>query len=59
LRKIYDTESNIECELITYALDNIVECDDGIAPGIAEPRESPSAIINHEIGTIHGNSGAD
>jgi len=24
LRKIYDTESNIECELIAYALDNIV-----------------------------------
>jgi len=25
LRKIYDTESNIECELITYASGNIVE----------------------------------
>jgi len=24
LRKIYDTESNIECELIAYALDNIM-----------------------------------
>jgi len=24
LRKIYDTESNIECELIAYALANIV-----------------------------------
>jgi len=24
LRKIYDTESNIECELIAYALNNIV-----------------------------------
>jgi len=24
LRKIYDTESNIKCELIAYALDNIV-----------------------------------
>jgi len=24
LRKIYDTESNIECELIAHALDNIV-----------------------------------
>jgi len=24
LRKIYDTESNIECELIAYILDNIV-----------------------------------
>jgi len=25
LRKIYDTESNIECELIAYALDNVVD----------------------------------
>jgi len=25
LRKIYDTDSNIKCELIAYALDNIVE----------------------------------
>jgi len=25
LRKIYDTESNIKCELIVYALDNIVD----------------------------------
>jgi len=24
LRKIYDIEANIECELIAYALDNIV-----------------------------------
>jgi len=42
----------IYCIIVLY-------CDDGIAPGIAKPRESPSAIINHEIGTIHGNSGAD
>jgi len=25
LRKIYGTESNIECELIAYTLDNIVD----------------------------------
>jgi len=25
LRKIYDAKSNIECELIAYALDNIVD----------------------------------
>jgi len=25
LRKIYNTESNIKCELIAYALDNIVD----------------------------------
>jgi len=42
-----------------YILKSSRNCDDGMAPGIAEPRESPSAIINHEIGTIHGNSGAD
>jgi len=30
-------------------------CDDEVVPGIAESRESPSTIINHEIGMIHGN----
>jgi len=32
-----------------------INCNDGVALGIAESRKSPSTIGNHKIGTIHGN----
>jgi len=45
--------TELEVNVICREHNIYIFCDDGVDSGIAESRESPSAIINHEITAKH------